>query len=201
MSWIRGEFVIDSISQQSLAKARAQIVDRVRHNADLEEFPNMGQDIGNITPIYPPESCCKRLQSAEEWYQKSYGVFRRPYQKYIPFLDTDSLPNNKRLLTLEYRLQYEITKRDAYRGAHNVQNLQAKYISCKRCGSKVNKDYIHNNSCPVCCNNMLSDTVQKRLEAFSVRIDGLKASIVAEKERRAAKAPTRYLVVYCEYVG
>ena len=62
MSWIRGEFVIDSISQQSLAKARAQIVDRVRHNADLEEFSNMGEDIGNITPIYPPESCCKRLQ-------------------------------------------------------------------------------------------------------------------------------------------
>lgn len=108
MSWIRGEFVIDSISQQSLAKARAQIVDRVRHNADLEEFSNMGEDIGNITPIYPPESCCKRLQSAEEWYQKSYGAFRRPYQKYIPFLDTDSLPNNKRLLTLEKRLQDEI---------------------------------------------------------------------------------------------
>lgn len=36
---------------------------------------------------------------------------------------------------------------------------------------------------------------------FYARIDGLKASIVAEKERRAAKAPTRYLVVYCEYVG
>lgn len=201
MSWIRGEFVINSISQQALAKARAQIVDRVRHNADLEEFQNMGGDIGSITPIYPPESCCKSLQSAEEWYKNSYEAFHRPYQKYIPFLDTDSLPNNKRLLTLEYRLQYEITKRDAYRGAHNVQNLQAKYISCKRCGSKVNKDYIHNNSCPVCRNNMLSDTVQKRLDAFSARIDGLKASIVAEKEKRAAKAPTRYLVVYCEYVG
>lgn len=101
MSWIRGEFVIDSISQQSLAKARAQIVGRVRHNADLEEFSNMGEDIGNITPIYPPESCCKSLQSAEEWYEKSYAAFHRPYQKCIPFLDTDSLPNNKRLLTLE----------------------------------------------------------------------------------------------------
>ena len=113
----------------------------------------------------------------------------------------DSLPNNKRLLTLEKRLQDEISKRHAYYNAHNVQNLQAKYISCKRCGSKVNKDYIHNNSCPVCLNDMLSDTVQKRLDAFNARIDGLKASIVAEKERRAAKAPTRYLVVYCEYVG
>lgn len=82
-----------------------------------------------------------------------------------------------------------------------VENLQAKYIGCKHCGSKVNKDYIHNNSCPVCHNNMLSDTVQKRLDAFNARIDGLKASIVAEKERRAEKAPTRYLVVYCEYVG
>ncbi len=100
MSWISGEFVIDSISQQSLAKARAQIVDRVRHNADLEEFSNMGEDIGNITPIYPPESCCRSLRSVEEWYKNSYEVFHRPYQKYIPFLDTDSLPNNKRLLTL-----------------------------------------------------------------------------------------------------
>ena len=77
MSWIKGEFVIDSISQQSLAKARAQIVDRVRHNADLEEFSNMGEDIGNITPIYPPESCCKSFQSAEEWYEKSYAAFRQ----------------------------------------------------------------------------------------------------------------------------
>lgn len=201
MSWISGEFVIDSISQQSLAKARAQIVDRVRHNADLEEFSNMGEDIGNITPIYPPESCCRSLQSAEEWYENSYAAFHRPYQKYIPFLDTDSLPNNKRLLTLEKRLQDEISKRNAYYNAHNVQNLQAKYIGCKHCGSKVNKDYIHNNSCPVCHNNMLSDTVQKRLDALNARIDGLKTSIVAEKERRAAKAPTRYLVVYCEYVG
>ena len=47
---------------------------------------------------------------------------------------------------------------------------------------------------------MLSDTVQKRLDAFNARIDGLKA-VVTEKEKRAAKAPTRYLVVYCEYVG
>lgn len=201
MSWISGKFVIDSISQQSLAKARAQIVDQVRHNADLEEFSNMGKDIGNITPIYPPESCCRSLQSAEEWYTNSYAAFHRPYQKYIPFLDTDSLPNNKQLLTLEKRLQDETSKRNTYYNAHNVQNLQAKYIGCKRCGSKVNKDYIHNNSCPVCRNNMLSDTVQKRLDAFNARIDGLKASIVAEKERRAAKAPTRYLVVYCEYVG
>lgn len=201
MSWIRGSFVIDSISQQSLAKARAQIVDRVRHNADLEEFPSMGGEVGNITPIYPPESCCKSLQSVEEWYNKSYEAFHRPYQKYIPFLDTNSLPNDKRLLELEKRLQDEISKRNAYCNAHNVQNLQAKYISCKRCGSKVNKDYIRNNSCPVCRNNMLSDTVQKRLDAFSTRIVGLKASIVAEKEKRAGKAPTRYLVVYCEYVG
>lgn len=201
MSWIRGEFVIDSISQQSLAKARAQIVDRVRHNADLEEFPSMGEEVGNITPIYPPESCCKSLQSVVEWYNKSYEAFHRPYQKYIPFLDTNSLPNDKRLLELEKRLQDEISKRNAYYNAHNVQNLQAKYISCKRCGSKVNKDYIRNNSCPVCRNNMLSDTVQKRLDAFSTRIVGLKASIVAEKEKRAGKAPTRYLVVYCEYVG
>lgn len=201
MSWIRGSFVINSISQQSLAKARAQIVDRVRHNADLEEFPSMGGEVGNITPIYPPEGCCKSLQSVEEWYKKSYEAFHRPYQKYIPFLDTNSLPNDKRLLELEKRLQDEISKRNAYYNAHNVQNLQAKYISCKRCGSKVNKDYIRNNSCPVCRNNMLSDTVQKRLDAFSTRIDGLKASIVAEKEKRAGKAPTRYLVVYCEYVG
>lgn len=134
---------------------------------------------------------------------KSFGTLiqKRNIQSYIPFLDTDSLPNNKRLLTLEKRLQDETSKRNAYYNAHNVQNLQAKYISCKRCGSKVNKDYIHNNSCPVCHNNMLSDTVQKRLDAFNARIDGLKASIVAEKERRAAKAPTRYLIVYCEYVG
>lgn len=119
---------------------------------------------------------------------------------YIPFLDTDSPPNNKRLLTLEKRLQDEISKQNAYYNAHNVQNLQAKYISCGRCGSKVSKDYIRNNSCPVCHNNMLSDTVQKRLDAFNARIDGLKA-VVTEKEKRAAKAPTRYLVVYCEYVG
>lgn len=201
MSWIRGSFVIDSISQQSLAKARAQIIDRVRHNADLEEFPNMGGEVGNITPIYPPEDCCKSSTSVVEWFESSCEALHNPYQYYIPFLDTDSLPNNKRLLTLEKRLQDEISKRNAYFNAHNVQNLQAKYISCKRCGSKVNKDYIHNNSCPVCRNNMLSDTVQKRLDAFNARIDGLKASVVTEKEKRAAKAPTRYLVVYCEYVG
>lgn len=75
MSWIRGEFVIDSISQQSLAKARAEIVDRVRHNTDLEEFSNMGEDIGNITPIYPPVSCCNSLQSVEEWYEKVMQLF------------------------------------------------------------------------------------------------------------------------------
>lgn len=85
MSWIRGEFVIDSISQQSLAKARAQIVGQVRHNADLEEFSNMGEDIGNITPIYPPENCCNSLQSVEEWYKKSYGAFRSPYQNIFLF--------------------------------------------------------------------------------------------------------------------
>lgn len=35
----------------------------------------------------------------------------------------------------------------------------------------------------------------------SLKASDIHASIVAEKERRVAKAPTRYLVVYCEYVG
>jgi len=52
-----------------------------------------------------------------------------------------------------------------------ILNQKSTYKGCPTCGSKVNKKYFKSHRCPVCCEEILTDTDTKKINKFSSSIE------------------------------
>lgn len=83
MSWVAGCLTIENESQKEINRAKTHIRNVVRNNADLGEFPNMGDSLNRIKFVNPdtiPSSIeeAERIADGYKW--------RRNYNIAIPFV-------------------------------------------------------------------------------------------------------------------
>lgn len=170
---------------------------RVRHEADLEEFPNMGNHLNEIIQkVFTP---CK---SIDEAYEKANQFdWKRNYNILIPFKDVKNLKESKKIISLKERLEKELKKLEEYIEKTDCKNFKSKLITCPRCDSKINKDYIHNSRCPLCQEDLRSKTTVDTVKRYNANIKKINKEIRAEQEKNSSKAKTKYLLMYVEYVG
>ena len=86
--------------------------------------------------------------------------------------------------------------RTEYISAHSVRKFQAKYIGCQKCGSKINKEYLRGERCPMCNTDLRSETTLKKIEWYGEKIDEYHSRIEAEKRKQQNKAKIKWLVKY-----
>ena len=91
--------------------------------------------------------------------------------------------------------ELEKSKRE-YREKHSVHELQAKHIGCPKCGSKLNKEYIVGERCPLCRTDLRSKTTLEKLKWYDEKIADYKNRIEAEKQKQKKKAVVKWLVKY-----
>ena len=137
-----------------------------------------------------PEQAREAIEKIDSgWYDQLAVKFRR-------------LPNNtssKKLDELRkkssetYKTLSELDREIA------VKSFKAQLVTCKKCGSKLNKDFLHSNYCPLCRSDMRSDTTQKRLAALKKKHRELQTAIRAEEEALAAKKGKIMWMVKIEY--
>ena len=85
----------------------------------------------------------------------------------VQFYDIPSVEDTKKMERLMERIAENHMKREAYEEKHLIQNLKSKLITCSHCGSKIAKDYMRSQYCPVCRDQDLrADYILKRLEKF-----------------------------------
>lgn len=65
----------------------------------------------------------------------------------------------------------ERTALDAYHAKDSVwaKGLKAEYVSCKTCGSKLRRQYIQTNYCPLCRKDLRPESTLKAVEAAKSR--------------------------------
>lgn len=200
MSWVGGSIVIDDIKKKQLDEAAERIRYAVRSNANLAEFPNMGCRINPFRHICP-QKVFNGYEEAEATLEGRRSEWSRNYTGYVAFRDLESVNKTKRIIELKEKIKSESKKKIRYSLDNNVKDQKADFIGCRKCGSKINKTYIHANRCPVCNNDLRSDTFKKRMACYQEKIDKLTKELNEEKKKNAAKAPIKYLVMYEEYVG
>lgn len=196
MSWIGGCVVIDDTSKKEIENAMNRITERIRHEADLEEFPNMrcrNQIIVKDKQIF------NSLHAAEDYSNEIYNQWARNYNLCVPFKDTRNVKESKKILNLKTRINLAYRRRDDYIEAHHVRDFKAAYVSCSSCGSKINKEYLRNDHCPVCRSDLRSESVIKTICSYDNKIAELEERLREEISKQ--KLPVRYAVFYCEYVG
>lgn len=198
MSWIRGDLVLDDLSKKSLDKAYLHIDRSVKSNSDLVEFPNAGarftiREISVPEPLENQEAAEDFLDERDDW-QRNWNVAVR-------FYDRSGCKPTKKYLSLCERLQTEQKKLNDYVRKHDFFSFQAKLITCSVCGSKLNKDYLKGYHCPLCRNDMRSETTKNTVTRYQQKIRDIKRDIMAEEKKSSGKAVVKYLVLYEEYVG
>lgn len=80
-----------------------------------------------------------------------------------------------------------------------AHDLKAKLITCKHCGSKLNRDYLQSNYCPLCRLDMRSDTVRTRINKLQQQVNAIEGQLNEEKRRLALKQGTIHWLVKIEY--
>lgn len=80
-----------------------------------------------------------------------------------------------------------------------AKDFKAQLVSCKKCGSKLNKDYLNSNFCPLCRADMRSDTTQKRIAALRQKHQELQEVLRKEQAALAAKKGKVMWLVKIEY--
>lgn len=78
---------------------------------------------------------------------------------------------------------------DAYLAKNSIwaRGLKSEYVGCKKCGSKLKREYINTNKCPVCHAELRPESTLKSVEAAQARWKKAQAVENAYKNDHAKK--------------
>jgi len=114
----------------------------------------------------------------------------------VKFRDYSHVPYPQK--ALEYRKKREETmqKKKEYADAHSVKRQKAAYVGCSACGSKLNRERLRGELCPLCNTDLRAKTTMERIKAYDQKIAELDVKAEREHEKDKKKAKIMWLVKY-----
>ena len=95
---------------------------------------------------------------------------------------------------LQRKLKDLQNARQKYRQEHSVHIFKAKYVGCEGCGSKLNKEHLVGEKCPLCRTDLRSKTTIEKLEWYDTKERQIISKIESEKEKQSKKAKVKWLI-------
>lgn len=80
----------------------------------------------------------------------------------------------------------------------HYSHTTTKFVSCKKCGSSLAREYIKSNFCPMCCADLRPQTVKDKVKKASEKVKRLEQQIL-EEEKKANKKGKLFWLVKIEY--
>lgn len=112
----------------------------------------------------------------------------------VLYYNRDAVKPTKEMEAVRDRMKAVRNKKDEYEEKFHVKHRKADFVGCKTCGSKLRREYIRSNKCPMCGSDLRSDSVIKKLSEYDAKLNDL------EKKYRdlAKKQPgtVKWLVKY-----
>ena len=75
-----------------------------------------------------------------------------------------------------------------------MKNRKSEYIGCPKCGSKLFREYLKAEFCPLCRTDLRSQTTLEALANFDKRREKVQDQLEAEKEKQNGEV--RWLIKY-----
>lgn len=99
----------------------------------------------------------------------------------IKYKDFSNIKKTKAMLKKEEQLEKINSELYEMRTKKHFENHKAEFITCKDCGSKINKKYIRTHTCPLCGSDLRSETdknkeirLKERKEKAQSDLDNMK---------------------------
>lgn len=144
--------------------------------------------------VYPDYDTAYKKAEELERERGSYNDFA------IPFYSEIKQEPTKQMLNIEKRLEKIQADKGEYEEKHSVKTLSSKLITCKHCESKVAKDFLRRESCPVCGEDLRSQYILDRIKKYNEDYRRLSRELRDITKKRSKKGPVKWLVkveVHC----
>lgn len=170
--------------------------EKARRNSILSEIKDIAKGDGdnyhsNLTwhdTVEPLENYDK----AKEFIQKKDNGWYDDHA--VRYYDYSAASKTKKIEELEKKIDVLVDMSREYKDKHSIHNFKAKHIGCEKCGSKLNKEYIVGEKCPLCRHDLRGKTTLEKLEYYKNKIEECRNKIQAEKEKQKKKAEVMWLV-------
>ena len=168
-----------------VAIKKAEIAAMINHYVSCRCIEEGGS--GLISPIvWHDDMIFDNYQQAQDYIEKiDDGNYRQIAVKYRVTKPIKNLP--KSIQNLQSRLESEICKRKAYINEHSIHNKKCDYIGCPTCGSKLKKDLIRGECCPLCRTDLRSESTLSKIRSFDADIHDLRNRISKETDTYTSK--------------
>lgn len=78
----------------------------------------------------------------------------------------------------------------------SVRKFKADYIGCRECGSKLRRDKLRNEHCPLCGKDLRANSTIEKIEDYDKKINDCWASFEAEKKKQKNARKVMWLIKY-----
>lgn len=158
----------------------------------IYEVAHSGDRYGTDTIRFPTEKVFENEEAAEQYIRSlDKGWYDGIAVKYLDFSD---VKDSSKAKELQEKINEVATKKREYVTAHSVKAQKAAFIGCPECGSKLNKERLRGESCPLCCTDLRAASTLERIASFDNRINEYRKKIKAEKEKDKKKSKVMWLV-------
>lgn len=133
----------------------------------------------------------------EEAYDKINNAQNGFYEGWaVKFYDYSNITPTKRINELVDKKAETKQNKAAYIEAHSIHTFKANLIGCPKCGSKLKKDFLRTNYCPVCHSDLRSETTLETIKRYDARIEKYEKMITDEKMKQKKQAKIMWLVKF-----
>lgn len=114
----------------------------------------------------------------------------------VRYYDYRNVPDSAKVKKIQEQIQ-ELRKAKAeWIRSHSVKVQKAQYIGCPKCGSKLSKEHLRGESCPLCGKDLRSGYILEKIEWYDNKINMCYNAIQEEKAKQKNKAEVMWLVKF-----
>lgn len=118
----------------------------------------------------------------------------------VKFKDKSKSKPTKQMQDLIARTLKCKADKEKYLADHSVRMHRSEMIGCKNCGSKIARNYLRSEKCPVCGKDLRADYILERLKKYDEGIKQLSDRYEELKRKQKGDFPIKWLVkveVHC----
>ena len=134
----------------------------------------------------------KNYEEAKDFIQRKDNGWYDDHA--VRYYDYSEDTNTKKMVELKNKYKELIEGHQKYSLEHSVHNFKAKYIGCEKCGSKLSREHLAGERCPLCRTDLRSKSTLEKLQRYKDKIIYCMNKIQAEKEKQKKKAKIKWLV-------
>lgn len=141
----------------------------------------------NIPPFETVDEADEFIKKKDNGWYDDHAVRFKNYSK---------ATKTKKMEEYEAKSKELLQGKKEYISEHSIKNFKAQFVGCPKCGSKLSREYLRGNNCPLCGVDMRSKTVLDKINWYDDKIKQYDDKIKTEKKKQSDKAVIKWLVKY-----